>query len=348
MKIFRYLLLVFFLTCLGVAQQRAQFHSEYEVYFQSGKTLVLSKGKSTLKQASQRWEELPNAFFEISGHTDDVGELEENDSLSSQRAAAVKQYLVELGIPEEYMFTIAFGELKPAALNGSQKGRAKNRRVRLILYNIEPKIPDDTRLVKGFIQDQNTDEGIGDAEVIITVNGKPQSVITDADGFYSLPVPEGADVQIAVFAEGYFFKSVTLSNSRSESKDLDITVPSAKKGDVFPFKNMNFYGNQTRLTPPSKLELPKLLKFMMMNPVMNIEIAGHINGIMYPVGEVPPHQFQLSVNRAKVIYEYLVKNGIPPERMTYKGYGNREMIYPSRAATDRQQMENRRVEIRIL
>ena len=56
---------------------------------------------------------------------------------------------------------------------------------------------------------------------------------------------------------------------------------------------------------------------------------------------------ELSENRAKTVFEILKDNGIPAERMTYKGMGNTEMVYPH-AATDEEKRKNMRVEIFII
>ena len=57
--------------------------------------------------------------------------------------------------------------------------------------------------------------------------------------------------------------------------------------------------------------------------------------------------FQLSMDRARMVYDYLRSQGIPEHRLTYNGYGNWEMRFPH-ATTQQQQALNRRVEIRVL
>jgi outer membrane protein OmpA-like peptidoglycan-associated protein len=47
------------------------------------------------------------------------------------------------------------------------------------------------------------------------------------------------------------------------------------------------------------------------------------------------------------VYDYLLENGIPSERLSWKGYGNHEMRFP-RATLEKEQALNRRVEIRVL
>ena len=67
--------------------------------------------------------------MEISGHTDNVGDMEYNNILSQQRAQNVIDYLIRKGIPSERFFEVALGSTQPAASNDTEKGRAVNRRV---------------------------------------------------------------------------------------------------------------------------------------------------------------------------------------------------------------------------
>jgi outer membrane protein OmpA-like peptidoglycan-associated protein len=70
------------------------------------------------------------AFFEIEGHTDNVGPTEVNERIGLERAEAVKRYLYEHHqIPLHKMNVISYGEAKPVAENKTKEGRAQNRRV---------------------------------------------------------------------------------------------------------------------------------------------------------------------------------------------------------------------------
>ena len=70
------------------------------------------------------------AWFEIEGHTDNVGPTEFNERLGMERAEAVKRYLYEQHrIPLHKMNVISYGEDKPAGPNETREGRAQNRRV---------------------------------------------------------------------------------------------------------------------------------------------------------------------------------------------------------------------------
>ena len=70
------------------------------------------------------------AFFEIEGHTDNVGPSEVNERIGLERAEAVKKYLYEHHqIPLHKMNVISYGEAKPIGENKTKEGRAQNRRV---------------------------------------------------------------------------------------------------------------------------------------------------------------------------------------------------------------------------
>ena len=75
-------------------------------------------------------EGLVDAAIVITGHTDDTGPREYNQTLSENRAKAVKKYLCDHhGIKSSRITTYGYGETRPIAPNGTAEGRLKNRRV---------------------------------------------------------------------------------------------------------------------------------------------------------------------------------------------------------------------------
>jgi peptidoglycan-associated lipoprotein len=105
--------------------------SEDEGNFAFGKTALPDDAKSKLDQMITRIKADPKgAFFEIEGHTDNVGDKMYNAKLGMERAEAVKRYLYEQHqIPLHKMNVISYGEEKPVAPNKDRAGRAQNRRV---------------------------------------------------------------------------------------------------------------------------------------------------------------------------------------------------------------------------
>jgi outer membrane protein OmpA-like peptidoglycan-associated protein len=86
----------------------------------------------TLLSITEILKEYPySRFFE--GHTDSDGSNEMNQTLSENRAAAVKNYLIENGIKADRLNSTGFGETKPMDTNKTSAGKAHNRRVEISL-----------------------------------------------------------------------------------------------------------------------------------------------------------------------------------------------------------------------
>ena len=75
--------------------------------------------------------ERPDVKVEIIGHTDSIGSSDYNQVLSERRAASVKAYLVERGVPAERVSVAGYGESRPRATNDTIEGRRLNRRVEI-------------------------------------------------------------------------------------------------------------------------------------------------------------------------------------------------------------------------
>jgi len=151
---------------------------------------------------------------------------------------------------------------------------------------------------------------------------------------------------VDAFAECYFMKSKMLKVSPG-AEPLTLPLRPVQTGEKMDIENLYYVGNKPVLLEKSRPELPKILRFMQLNPQMKIEIAGHVNYPNRPAVIEESFEYKLSVDRAKMVYEYLLENGIAADRISYKGYGNWEMRYPN-ATSEEQQALNRRVEIRIL
>lgn len=73
----------------------------------------------------------------IVGHTDSTGAEAYNQTLSQRRAIAVKNHLLDQGIPASTMATLGMGESNPVASNDTREGRAQNRRVEITIQGTE-------------------------------------------------------------------------------------------------------------------------------------------------------------------------------------------------------------------
>lgn len=99
------------------------------IYFETGKAVLRPASNDALNQVFRFLENNPSMKLEISGHTDNTGSLRINQRLSRERAKAVVNYLVNLGIPEEMLISEGYADSQPVAPNNTRKGREQNRRV---------------------------------------------------------------------------------------------------------------------------------------------------------------------------------------------------------------------------
>ena len=95
---------------------------------------LTNESKFTLKCFKNYLQNNPNYSITIEGHTDDVGDAEDNLILSRNRAAGVKAYLVELGIDESRISSKGLGESQPKFPNSNPENRKKNRRTEFELH----------------------------------------------------------------------------------------------------------------------------------------------------------------------------------------------------------------------
>lgn len=101
------------------------------VFFASGKYDLKSESKTELDKLVAFMKNNPNISIEIGGHTDDVGNDEDNRILSQNRANSVMQYLIDAGIEKERLTAKGYGESQPEASNLTEEGRALNRRTEI-------------------------------------------------------------------------------------------------------------------------------------------------------------------------------------------------------------------------
>jgi outer membrane protein OmpA-like peptidoglycan-associated protein len=151
-----------------------------------------------------------------------------------------------------------------------------------------------------------------------------------------------------VFKQKNIGLNVDLKNIAS---DLENIIDS-KKGDVFILQNIIFKPGRHYLKKESLPTLKKLSKIMIENPNLEIELSGHIccgknKSDIYDGMDIDTKTRNLSENRAKHIYKYLLLKKIDKSRISYKGYGfENPLHFPENSKAD--QDKNRRVEIKII
>lgn len=103
------------------------------VKFERNKAIFLPSSHRALDEVVEIMKRNATYEIEISGHTDDRGDAQEDHFLSKRRAKAVYDYLVASGIAENRLAYRGYGQSRPIALNDSPENRERNERIQLLL-----------------------------------------------------------------------------------------------------------------------------------------------------------------------------------------------------------------------
>jgi outer membrane protein OmpA-like peptidoglycan-associated protein len=140
------------------------------------------------------------------------------------------------------------------------------------------------------------------------------------------------------------------SNNSSSSSTASVTEApavtigkNAKKNVVYRLEKVYFEANKYELKAESETQLAELLAFLRKRTDIVIEVGGHTNNQMWPNDAFA---LELSTNRAKSVANWLISNGIPANRVQFKGYGWTKPILPNTTAEGRR--KNQRVEATII
>jgi outer membrane protein OmpA-like peptidoglycan-associated protein len=104
-----------------------------DVLFDSGKYTLRPLAREKLAKISGIVLAYPSLKLAVEGNTDSVGTELFNQELSEQRAAGVRTYLTQQGVPESSTTATGFGKTRPIASNDTSEGRQQNRRVELVV-----------------------------------------------------------------------------------------------------------------------------------------------------------------------------------------------------------------------
>ncbi len=179
---------------------------------------------------------------------------------------------------------------------------------------------------------------------------------TDEAGEFIVALNRDKKFAVNVAAKGFIFFSENLDLAENKSsampyvKDIflqpitDSIVVSQNKPAKEPvatvLKNVFFETNKAELTAISHFELDKLVKLLLDNSNMKIEIRGHTDNIGKPVDNKI-----LSEKRAKAVFDYLISNGIAANRLRFSGKG--ETLPIDTNSTDSGRANNRRTDFQV-
>ena len=107
-------------------------HIALYINFETGKADIKPESQSIIDQISEMLSANPTLKISLEGHTDNVGSITSNQTLSESRAKAVVNALISKGTDKARLSSKGWGQTKPVAENTTEEGKAKNRRVEIV------------------------------------------------------------------------------------------------------------------------------------------------------------------------------------------------------------------------
>jgi flagellar motor protein MotB len=180
----------------------------------------------------------------------------------------------------------------------------------------------------------------------ITIDGMRFDEVVEAKGrsTYNYEMDVYRNIKIGCVRSGYMFHTVRVKGSTEPTVNVEVKLTPVGAGERVVLDDIRFVGNEDKVMRQSEASLLLLVRFMQLNPKVRIEIEGHVNG---PTFKNKKEFIDLSTARAKTVHDFLLVNEVEPERLSYVGIGNAQMLYPTPKNKEESEA-NRRVEIKVL
>lgn len=219
----------------------------------------------------------------------------------------------------------------------------------LYMFELHPEArPTPVTYMKGFVFDMDTGKPVGaDFELKDVQSGEliTASEADPADGSFLVAIPTGRDLALNVSHTGYLFFSAHFSYADHKTSPdpylRDIPLKPINEGYSVVLRNIFFEIDSYALQESSFPELDNLFDLLVQNPELHVEISGHTDS----TGSFD-YNLELSENRARSVYEYLIDKGISADRLQYRGYADTIPIDTNE--TEEGRASNRRTEFKII
>ncbi len=210
--------------------------------------------------------------------------------------------------------------------------------------------PDEVMFVKGQLSDEK-ETPLSDARVEIknaNTSEVSEGLVNDVTGDYAVAVRLEEDKQddyiMLVKKDNYSFTSKYIDPEELDTDvpiEVDMEVKPIERGQAVKINDIYFDFGSDDINEKSLIVLDNFIEFLNDNPSIVFEIRGHTDNI----GKASANM-ALSRQRARVVYEYLLDNGIDDTRMDYQGFGENQPVASNK--TEEGRAKNRRTEFYIV
>ncbi|PZF74246.1 OmpA family protein [Taibaiella soli] len=281
------------------------------VYFAFNKSIVNDATQSYLDSLLYNEVLTPDKDVKIIGYADYVGTNIYNDTLSQKRAIAIQDYLYTMGFKADNIhLVVGNGKIERKGMKDLQ-GYAPDRKVDIVLTHAELK-----RKAK------------------LTPPVKKQE---------EAPAAASINQQIKqpVFKKKVFPPAITVTNLEE--------ITQLKVDETVVLNKIYFPAGRHYATEGSQMQMDQLYDVLTAHPSLRIRIEGHVCCVYWYTDayDEDTQSYNLSVNRARYVYGYLLRRGVDPDRLDFIGFGRTRPVIQEEHTEEEAQL-NRRVEIRIL
>ena len=197
--------------------------------------------------------------------------------------------------------------------------------------------------LNGTVSDEITGQALA-AEVIVADISTDSTLLVSAsepeEGRFRLLMDSNDNARLYIKKKGYLLFRADMQELFARGTEAEIALKPLKVGDKVVLQNILFQLNSAALDEKATKELDLAVDFILENPEVKVEIAGHTDSR----GD-ENYNLELSESRASSVYTYFLQKGIPKESLIFKGYGETRPIVsgsdPNAAAL------NRRIELVI-
>jgi len=217
------------------------------------------------------------------------------------------------------------------------------------IYSIDQKMIIAFKL-EGTVFDKKTNQPIPNALVTLAkVNGGTVKTEADEDGNYQFNL--AAETEYNVIGEKTNYRSdsenlATIGLKTSEVLKQDLHLEPVEINKAIRLENIYYDFDKWNIRPDAAVELDKLVKIMLDNPTIWIELGSHTDS-----RGKDAYNLSLSQKRAESAVQYIISRGVNKNRITAKGYGETQLLNKCAnnvQCSDAEHQLNRRTEFKIV
>lgn len=181
-------------------------------------------------------------------------------------------------------------------------------------------------MMNGFVKDKQTLKPIEGSKVFVVNTGTNKVNVLESgpDGSYKTPIQKGVLYIVKAMKDGYLHDCLKVRFSEDDpstslSAPRDLLLDKIEVDKVFVLENIYYDFDKWFIRPDAAIELNKLVQLMRDNPI-RVELGSHTDS-----RGSDEYNIRLSQRRAEAAVEYIISQGIAPNRIIAKGYGETKL-----------------------